>query len=173
MRGLHHREPGTVGGALTLPGLTVEVIADGIHVHPVALAVAKAIRGTDGILLVTDAMRTAGLVDGEYDVGQQLAFVKNGAVRLADGTLAGSVLTMARAVRNMVQLVGMTLHAAVAMASLNPAGCLGLDKQKVTIAVGKDADLAILDKNYEVVTTIIEGRAVFTREDAHWRGASS
>ncbi|MDB4894292.1 MAG: N-acetylglucosamine-6-phosphate deacetylase [Firmicutes bacterium] len=164
MRGLHHREPGTVGGALTLPGLTVELIADGVHVHPASMAVAVGARGADGVLLVTDAMRAAGMGEGEYLLGELKAVVRNGEARLADGTLAGSVLTMADAVRNMVKLVGVPLPAAVAMASRNPARRHGLEARKGALAVGMDADLVLLDQDLRVQATVVAGQAVFGAE---------
>lgn len=163
MRGLHHREPGTVGGALTLPEQTVELIADGIHVHPASLAVAVGARGADKVLLVTDAMRAAGMPDGEYLLGELKAFVQNGEARLEDGTLAGSVLTMDGAVRNMARLAGVPLHEAVAMASLNPARRHGLQGRKGALAPGLDADLVLLDVNLEVQATLAEGEIVFDR----------
>lgn len=163
MRGLHHREPGPVGAALTLPGVTVEVIADGIHVHPSVLKTAVLSRGQGGIILVTDAMRAAGLPDGGYMVGHQTVEVKNGEARLANGTLAGSILTMDRAVANMVQRVGVSLPDAVQMASFNPARLHGLHPAKGSIAAGKDADLVVLDRELDVAATIIGGRIFFDR----------
>lgn len=159
MRGLHHREPGTVGGALSLPGVTAEVIADGIHVHPAVLKVAVQARGVSEMMLITDAMRAAGMPDGEYYLGELKAIVKDGAARLEDGTLAGSVLTMATAVRNMVKLVGVSLPEAVAMASLNPARKHGL-RLKGSIAAGKDADLVWLDQDLRVRATLVGGELV-------------
>lgn len=163
MRGLHHREPGTVGGALTLPGMTVELIADGIHVHPASLRVAAAARGYERVLLVTDAMEAAGMPDGEYMLGELRAFVKNGAARLEDGTLAGSVLTMAGAVRNMVNMAGVPLATAVAMASINPARKHGLAGRKGAVAPGLDADIVLLDKQLQVLETIVEGETAFSQ----------
>ncbi|HYF90810.1 MAG TPA: N-acetylglucosamine-6-phosphate deacetylase [Symbiobacteriaceae bacterium] len=163
MRGLHHREPGTVGGAITMPAMTVELIADGIHVHPAAMRVAVATRGVDRVLLVTDAMAAAGMPDGEYNAGGLIATVKDGAVRLPSGTLAGSVLTMARAVRNMVHLVGVGLAEAVAMATVNPARKQGLAHRKGSIAPGMDADLVLLDEQLNVMETIVEGTTVYRR----------
>lgn len=164
MRGLHHREPGTVGAALALPGITVELIADGIHVHPASMRVAVSARGAEKVLLVTDATEATGLPEGKYRLGELDTIVKDGAVRLEDGTLAGSVLTMADAVRNMVQLVGVPLHEAVAMASLNPAVKHGLDKRgKGSLAAGNDADLVLLDRNLRVTETVVEGEVVFSQ----------
>lgn len=163
MRGLHHREPGTVGGALTLDGLTIELIADGIHVHPASMRVAVGARGVDSSLLITDAMRAAGMPDGEYYLGELKAIVKNGEARLENGSLAGSVLTMATAVRNMVKLVGLELHQAVQMASLNPARRHGLDGQIGSLAVGKRADLVLFDKDLNLDTTIVGGTVAHSR----------
>lgn len=163
MRGLHHREPGTVGGALTLPGLTAELIADGVHAHPASMRVAVTAGGAQRIMLITDAMRATGLGDGEYLLGELRAIVKDGAARLHDGTLAGSVLTMERAVQNMVNLVGVDLPTAVAMASLHPARKHGLDGRKGSLEAGKDADLLLLDPSLGVLTTLVGGKVVHDR----------
>jgi len=164
MRPLHHREPGTVGAALTLPGMSVELIADGIHVHPQAMALAISARGLDRVILVTDAMRAAGMPDGEYVMGGQITTVKNGQVRLAGGALAGSILTMAGAVRNLVQMVGVSLPAAVAMASLNPARLHRLDDLRGSIAPGKLADILVLSRELDVVQTVVAGKLVYKAE---------
>lgn len=160
MRGLHHREPGTVGGALTLPGMTVELIADGVHVHPAAMALAVRARGAENVLLVTDAMEAAGMPDGEYYLGKLKTIVRSGEARLEDGALAGSVLTMDRAVRNMVNLVGVDLPTAVAMATLHPARLHGLADRKGRLAPGLDADLVLLDRQLGVLATLVQGRVV-------------
>jgi N-acetylglucosamine-6-phosphate deacetylase len=130
--------------------------------HPASMQVAVRARGYEQALLITDAMRATGMPDGEYYLGELKTFVKNGAARLEDGTLAGSVLTMADAVRNMVKLVGLPLHQAVAMASLHPARKHRLDGRKGAIAAGMDADLVLLDKDLRVTETIVEGEIVYT-----------
>lgn len=163
MRGLHHREPGMVGGALALPGISIELIADGIHVHPAAMKVAVQSRGVASSLLVTDAMRAAGMPDGEYYLGELKAFVQDGQARLANGSLAGSVLTMATAVRNMVKLVGLELHQAVRMASLNPAQRHGLADELGSLEIGKRADLVLFDQDLHVESTIVGGTLAHTR----------
>ncbi len=160
MRPLHHREPGTVGAAMTLPGVSVELIADGVHVHPSAMRLAVCARGADRVILVTDAMRAAGMPDGQYLLGNLVSTVKDGEARLADGTLAGSLLTMAGAVRNMVNLVGISLPDAVAMASLNPARLHRLDAVRGSIAPGKVADILVLSKDLDVVQTVVAGQPV-------------
>jgi len=102
IRGLHHREPGVVGAALSSPKLIVEMIADGIHIHPVVMKILTKAKENEKIVLITDAMRAAGLKEGTYDLGGQEVIVTKGQARLKDGTLAGSVLTMDKAVKNMV-----------------------------------------------------------------------
>jgi N-acetylglucosamine-6-phosphate deacetylase len=161
MRGIHHREPGAAGAALTLPGLTAEVVADGVHVHPAVLGMAVRMRGVESVVLVTDAMRAAAMPDGVYRLGGLTARVQDGVARLPDGSLAGSALTMDAAVRNMVRLVGVSLPEAVAMASRNPARVHGLDHRKGAVAPGRDADLVVLDRDLRVVLTMVGGRIAF------------
>lgn len=164
MRGVHHREPGVAGGALTLPGLTVELIADGVHLHPATVALAVAARGPERTLLVTDAIRAAGMPEGEYRLADDRPVrVLGGEARLPDGTLAGSVLTMDQAVRNVHRFAGVPLHAAVAMASLNPARLHGLDDRKGAIRPGNDADLVWLDRNLIPRLVMVEGEVVHSQ----------
>ena len=165
MRKLHHREPGVVGAALTSPELTVEVIADGIHIHPIVLKILTKIKEGEKIVLITDAMRAAGLKDGTYDLGGQEVIVAKGQARLKDGTLAGSVLTMDKAVRNLVTKVEVSLMKAVQMASFNPAKCLGIDDRKGSLEPGKDADIVILNKNLETELTMVAGKVVYRRKE--------
>ena len=164
MRGLHHREPGVVGAALTSPELTVEIIADGIHIHPIVLKILTKIKEGEKIVLITDAMRAAGMPEGVYDLGGQEVTVKKGRARLKDGTLAGSVLTMDKAVKNMVNKVGIQLPKAIQMASFNPARSIGIDDKKGSLEPGKDADIVILNKNLETELTIVAGKIVYRRK---------
>jgi len=164
MRGLHHREPGVVGAALTSPELTVEVIADGIHIHPIVLKILTKIKDGEKIVLITDAMRAAGLKEGTYDLGGQEVIVTKGQARLKDGTLAGSVLTMDKAVKNMVNKVGIQLPKAIQMASFNPAKSIGIDDKKGSLGPGKDADIVILNKNLEAELTMVAGKIVYRRK---------
>ncbi len=164
MRQLHHREPGVVGAALTSPELTVEVIADGIHIHPIVLKILTKIKEGEKVVLITDAMRAAGLKEGTYDLGGQEVIVTKGQARLKDGTLAGSVLTMDKAVKNMVNKIGIQLPKAIQMASFNPAKCLGIDDRKGSLEPGKDADIVILNKNLEAELTIVAGKIVYRRK---------
>ena len=164
MRGLHHREPGVVGAALTSPELTVEIIADGVHIHPIVLKILTKIKEGEKIVLITDAMRAAGLKEGTYDLGGQEVTVTKGQARLKDGTLAGSVLTMDKAVKNMVNKVGIQLPKAIQMASFNPARSIGIDDKKGSLEPGKDADIVILNKNLEAELTIVAGKIVYRRK---------
>ena len=164
MKELHHREPGVVGAALTSPELTLEIIADGIHIHPIVLKILTKIKESEKVVLITDAMRAAGLKEGTYDLGGQEVTVKKGQARLKDGTLAGSVLTMDKAVKNMVTKVGIPLPKAIQMASYNPAKSIGIDDKKGSLEPGKDADIVILNKNLETELTIVAGKIVYRRK---------
>jgi N-acetylglucosamine-6-phosphate deacetylase len=161
MAGLSHREPGTVGAIMRLPQIRAELIADNIHVHPVAMNILVQAKGPDRVILVTDAIRGAGMPDGEYPIDQRTIHVQDGAARLADGTLAGSVLTMERALRNILQATGWPLRKAWPMTSLNAARAIGLSTSKGSLEVGKDADLVLLNAKLEISMTVAEGEIVY------------
>lgn len=158
---LHHREIGTVGSAMLIDALNCELIADTIHVSVPAMQLLIKNKPADKVSLITDAMRAKGLPDGESELGGQKVFVKNGEARLADGTLAGSVLKMNRAVQNAVEKVGVPFTQAVDYATINPAKMLGIDKQTGSIAVGKNADFAVIDKNFNVLMTVRDGEIIY------------
>jgi len=164
MRGLHHREPGVVGAALSSPKLIVEMIADGIHIHPIVLKMLTQIKESEKLVLITDAMRATGFKEGTYDLGGQEVIVTQGQAKLKNGTLAGSVLTMDKAVKNLVTKVGISLLNAAQMASYNPAKCLGIDDKKGSLEPGKDADIVILNKNLEAELTMVAGKIVYRRK---------
>jgi N-acetylglucosamine-6-phosphate deacetylase len=157
MRPLHHREPGIVGAALSTDGITVELIADGVHVHPAVIRLVHAAKGPQRVALVTDAMMAAGLPDGEYALGDQPIAVVHGEARTASGSLAGSTLTLDRAVRVCVEQAGLPLADALAMASATPAAALGLDDTG-RIAPGARADLVVLDAGLHAIATMVAGR---------------
>jgi N-acetylglucosamine-6-phosphate deacetylase len=159
MQPLHHRRPGLVGAALTSPALTCELIADGRHVDPVAVRLAVAARGADGIALVTDCLSPAGLPDGEHELGPGVRVtVTDGLARLpGTGTIAGSTLTMDQAVRNVVRFAGVDLVAASRMASETPARLLGLPGLTGRIEAGSLADLVVLDHELIVRATMVGG----------------
>jgi N-acetylglucosamine-6-phosphate deacetylase len=163
MQPFHHREPGVIVGGLLRNELKLELIADGIHVHPAVMRLMYNIKGDGGIVLITDAIRASGMPDGDYTFMDQKITVKDKKAFLEDGTLAGSTLTMERAVKNMVELVGVPLTDAVRMASLNGAKVLGLESRKGILAVGKDADFVLVDGNFDVHLTIYEGNVKYDR----------
>ena len=158
MAPLGSRVPGTVGGVLANDKLFVSIIADGVHVHPVSLKVAVRAAGVDRIVLITDAMPPVGTDHLAFQLDGQTIAVRDDACYRPDGVLAGSVLTMDRAVRNMHELVGVSLPDAIAMASLNPARAIGVADRKGSIEVGKDADLVVIDTDINVWLTIVQGR---------------
>jgi N-acetylglucosamine-6-phosphate deacetylase len=159
MRGMHQREPGVVTAAL-LENVWTELIVDGVHLHPAIVRLILKMKGMDKMILVTDAMRATCLQNGIYDLGGQQVTVKGNAATLANGTLAGSVLRMPQAIKNMLQFTGCELMDAVKMASENPAKALGIFDKKGSIAIGKDADLVVLDDHLNVVMTMCGGRNI-------------
>lgn len=165
MRGFEHREPGVVGAALSSPKLILEMIADGIHLHPVAMKILIKIKEIGKIVLITDAMRAASKPEGTYNLGGQEVTVVKGQARLKDGALAGSVLTMDKAVCNMVDKVGVSLTEAIQMATASPARCLGVESKKGSLEPGKDADIVILNKKLKVELTMVKGKIVYKREE--------
>ncbi|RQW19747.1 N-acetylglucosamine-6-phosphate deacetylase [Shouchella lehensis] len=156
MRPLHHREPGVVGTALLRDELDVELIADGIHIHPHMIQLAWKVKGTNRCLLITDSMRAKGLSDGMYELGGQDVQVKDGQATLEDGSLAGSILPMNEAITNMINFSGCTFEEAIQMATYNPARKINVLDRKGTIEVGKDADLVIWEDG-KVVSTFCKG----------------
>jgi N-acetylglucosamine-6-phosphate deacetylase len=161
MGGLGHREPGTAGAARALPELRCELIADGVHVHPGAMAVLARAKGPGGVVLISDAIRAAGLPEGEVDLGGRVAQHCCGAVRLPDGTLAGSALTLDVALRSFAAATGWGWADLWRASSGNAAAALGL-ATKGRLAVGCDADLVLLgnDGAGDVLLTVVEGRTV-------------
>ena len=165
MSPLHHREIGVVGSALLFDSLNCELIADEIHVSVPAMQVLIKNKPKDKLILVTDSMRAKGVAEGLSEIGGQKVIVKNGEARLENGTLAGSVLKMNVAVRNLVNDLNVPLTTAIDYATINPAKALGIEKDYGSIAVGKKAAFAVLDKDYNVLMTIVNGEIVYKKED--------
>lgn len=161
MSPLHHREPGVVGAALTMPGIQCELIADTIHVHPAVIDLLVKARTPQGVILITDAISAAGMPDGQYTLEGQQVTCRQGAARLSDGTLAGSTLTMDAALRNLLAATDLPLEAVWGCSSLNAARAIHLDNTKGNIARGFDADLVLLDSNLHVKLTMVGGRVIF------------
>jgi len=162
MSAFDHRAPGIIGAALTSDSIYAELILDGIHVDPVAANVALRAKGIDRVVLMTDATQAAGLGDGIYvRPGNRRITVKDGAARLDSGSLAGSVLTLDRAVRNAISLLHLLLSDAVALATRSAANSLGMGATKGTLSPGQDADIVIMGKDMEVCTTLVRGAVVY------------
>ncbi|MBN2336537.1 N-acetylglucosamine-6-phosphate deacetylase [Candidatus Bathyarchaeota archaeon] len=164
MRGLHHREPGILGAALTDGRVTVELIADGLHVHPAALRLAALCKGPAKTVLVSDSIKPAGLPDGDYEYKGRTLVLREGLVKLQDGTIAGSSIRLNDAVRVMVEDAGFAVTEAVQMASSTPARLLRLSPGKGRLAEGSDADIAVTDWRFNVKETIIQGETVYRRD---------
>jgi N-acetylglucosamine-6-phosphate deacetylase len=156
MRALDHRDPGILGAVLENKELTADIIADGIHIHPSVLNLFLRAKGADRAILITDAISATGMPDGVYKLGGFEVQVTNGRCEY-QGKLAGSVLTLDRAIRNVMTFAGWQLQQAVKLATLSPAQRLGISDQRGILAPGRRADLVVLTPEGEVVHTIIGG----------------
>ncbi|NLG24388.1 MAG: N-acetylglucosamine-6-phosphate deacetylase [Clostridiales bacterium] len=164
MTPLNHRDPGVVGAAL-LTDVSVELIADTFHIHPALFQMVARLKGKK-LILVTDCTRAGGLPEGEYELGGQPIFVSGIECRLADGTIAGSVLRLNRAVANVLRHTDLPIWDVVNMASLNPASVLGVEARKGSLMAGRDADIALADDRMEIWKTFVAGQAAFEKEPA-------
>lgn len=160
MRDFSHREPGLVGASLLDDRVFCELIYDRVHVHDAAASMAIRLKSVDKIVLVSDAMRAAGLEDGLYELAGQEVNVKGKEARLSSGALAGSLLNLNLAVKNMVEYLNIPIIDAVRMASINPARAIGVDKNKGSIEVGKDADLLLIDEKVNIIKVIKKGKVI-------------
>jgi N-acetylglucosamine-6-phosphate deacetylase len=165
MTGIHHRDIGVVGAAFLLEELRAELIADGIHVAPEMLQLIYQNVGSERLILITDAMRAKCLQAGTYDLGGQNVFVDGIRAVLEDGTLAGSILKLGNGVKQMLKLDGVSFKDVIAMASMNPAKQLGVFDQKGSIAVGKDADLLLVDNQFTIKYTLCRGTIAYEGEE--------
>ena len=163
MSGFSHRAPGAVGAALVDDRVTVGLIADGAHCHPASVRLAVKAKGSERVALVTDSIAGAGMEPGVYQLDGRDILVDEMLAKLPDGKLAGSVLSLDQAVRNVVAWAGSSVSEACRMASAVPARVLGLDS-KGTLAPGKDADLVLLDESLHVSSTFRNGEIVYRRE---------
>ena len=167
MSGLHHRRPGALGATLSDDRIYAQLIADGIHVHPAAMRILGRCKGPARTLLISDAIGAAGMAEGRYEMGRLPVIVKDGACRLEDGTLAGSVLTMDAALRNFMAATGWPLVQAWPATSLSQAQAMGIDREVGRIRRGARADLVLLDGKAQVAATVVGGRLAYLRDG--WR----
>jgi N-acetylglucosamine-6-phosphate deacetylase len=156
MRPVLHREPGPVPALLEDDRVTVELICDGVHLHPATIRWVLRTASAQRVALVTDAMAAAGVGDGDYGLGHLTVRVRDGVARQPDGTIAGSTLTMDRAFRCVVD-AGASVEEAVTMASTTPAEALGLADEIGSITVGRGADLVVLDRTLHVAAVMVKG----------------
>ncbi len=161
MRGINHREPGVAGAVLISDKINAEVIFDKIHIHPEIVRLMIKAKGTDKVVCITDAMAATGLPNGDYKLGELDVYVKDGEARLkSNDSLAGSVLTMDKAFKHVIEL-GYPIYEAVKLTSTNAAIEFGLNAG--AIEVGKEADFTVLDDSYNVDMTIVNGNIKYQR----------
>lgn len=162
------REPSLADICLSTDDLTAEVICDAIHVDPVMIRLAIKALGLENVVAITDSMTGTGLSEGVYEMpdGRKLFTKKGGVARLVEDEdeIVGSIITMNYALRNLVEKCGLSLPQASQLTSLNPARVIGIDKITGSIEVGKKADIAVLDANFECRVTFLEGRLVYQKE---------
>ena len=166
MAGIHHRRPGLFVAAREHPAVNLEIIPDGVHVHPAVIRLLVELVGVDRVVAITDAMRAAGLADGDYGMGDVAVVVKDGIARDRHGSLAGSTLTMSQALRNMMKFCDLSLAQSLPMATRAPARAIGLYPRKGSLQVGADADIVVWDQETGVHATLIGGETVFLAEEA-------
>ncbi len=164
MSPLHHRDPGLPGAAFAHPRAVCGLIADGLHVHPEMAALAFRMLGPDRLCLVTDAIAAAGMGDGEYSLATRKVYVEGGIPRLGSGAIAGSVLAMNEALRNILAFTGCTIAEAVRMASSTPARLIGEDRRKGRLVPGHDADVAVLAPDLSVESVWRAGKKAYSNE---------
>jgi len=160
MKAFTHREPSIIGACLTEDTLYTELICDNIHLHKAAIDIAKRCKGNDKIILISDAMRAAGLPDGTYDLGGQQVIAKDHVARLKNGALAGSTLNLNLAVKHMIKHFNTPLIDAVNMATINPAKAIGVDTTLGSIEVGKQADLLLFDGDIQISHVFKYGKMI-------------
>jgi N-acetylglucosamine-6-phosphate deacetylase len=156
MRPFSHRDSGVIGAVLTTPEVTAELIADGVHVEETAMRVLLQAKGPERMILVSDGISATGMPDGNYMLGKLEVTVSGGICRNSEGKLAGSTLTLDRALRNIVGL-GVPLAAVVRMLTLNPATLLGIEFKKGALRTGADADILLLDEGLQLTNVWVRG----------------
>ena len=157
--GLHHRKPGVVGAAFDVGranGVRAELICDGFHIHPATLRIAFREMGEDGTVIISDSMKAAGCPDGDYDLGGQPVYVRDGKALLADGTIAASTSNVYKELKNVISF-GIPEKQAVNSATINPAKAIRVDDKTGSIEEGKLADILVVDKDYNIKLVIVKG----------------
>lgn len=155
-----HREPGVVGAALDAKDAFVELICDGVHIHPSMIRATFRMFGDDRVILISDTMMAAGMQDGTYALGGQEVTVRGNKAILKDGTIAGSVTNLMKCMKFAVKTAGIPLESAVKCASLNPAKSIGAEKDYGSLTVGKKANVVLLDQDLEIYSLIKDGKQI-------------
>lgn len=163
MKPFHHREGGLAAATMKLDTVFAELIADKIHVHPVVMEVLIKAKGIENVCLISDSMRASGLPDGNYKLGELNVIVKDSICRIESGSLAGSTLDLEKALKNIVEVTGISLEEACKMVSLVPAKAIGILDDYGTIKEGKKANITVVDDNKNVVMTIVNGNIVYKK----------
>lgn len=164
MSPLNHRKPGAIG-AIFNSKISCEFIADTIHINPELYRLVLNIKGKDKVVLITDSMRAGSMKKGEYELGGQKVIVDDTSARLVDGTLAGSILTLNTAVKNILKYTNLSIPEAVNLATINPAKVIHVDDLKGSLKVNKDSDIIIFNDNLDILTTIVNGNIIYNMEE--------
>jgi len=160
MPGIHHRAPGLLTAALLDPSVTIELIADGVHIHPAVLELALRLKGVDKVVVVSDGTRAVGMPDGEYELGGQVVYLKQGKMTLQDGTIAGSAASLLDGLRFITKVVGRPLYEAVRMVALNPARLMKVENRLGSLENGKEATFLRLSPDLILKEVWVRGRQV-------------
>lgn len=163
MSPLRHREPGLVGAVMYFPEVYAELVADGIHVHPAAMAILVRVKGLDRVVTISDAAPVAGLPDGAYDWGGQTVHVRDGRCELANGTIAGAHALLDTGLRQLVNAVGLPLEEALVTVTRTPADSVGAGR-KGRLEPGADADIVFLNRDLVPAATFVRGEQVWRRD---------
>jgi len=161
MPGIHHRNPGLLTKALLEETITLEIIADGVHIHPAMLELALKNKSTERVCLISDGTRAVGMPEGEYELGGQKTFVRQGMARLSDGTIAGSAYPLRQGLKMLVQTLQVPLPMAVSYVTSNPAKLLEIDHRVGSLEINKEATFIRLSANFDIKQVWLRGRLVY------------
>ena len=165
MKPLHHRDPGPVGAIYENPDISAELIADSHHIHPTLIGMTEKLIGSKKIICITDGISGMGLPDGKYTYNNKPYISERGLARYLDGTFIGSTMSLMNIVNNYILFTGCNLKDAIDTVTLNPARLLGIDAEKGSIETGKDADIVIADRSFNIRYTIVAGKIVYQSQN--------
>ncbi|TGE39634.1 N-acetylglucosamine-6-phosphate deacetylase [Desulfosporosinus fructosivorans] len=161
MPGIHHRNPGLLTKALLEETITMEIIADGVHIHPAVIDLVLRNKSPERVCLISDGTRAVGMPDGEYELGGQKTFVRQGMAQLPDGTIAGSAYPLRQGLKTLVQTLEYPLPKAVCYVTLNPAKLLGVDNRIGSLELNKEATFIRLSPDFDIKQVWLQGKLVF------------